>query len=337
MDTNSTWVLFVITAFGLTVILALIVIFPWLRRGESVSDVNSTALNISMFKKRLAELEEDALRKAIENDEYLAQKIDLQRQLLAASSPQATTQLNYVSTELGHASSQLPRRNVLVVFVSIPVLCFSTYFFSTQLQKSQHRALMDFWAHQDQYAAVADDVMTGKRSQLPVLASNQLFALLQSMQVNAYQHPFDVKRWSHLSEIYMHANAIEPALTAAEHAYRLQPKDKETALVFAQLRVTSSDGKVDRKTQEIVASILRQHPEDERALLIMSMAAYQNQQFSEAIDCLKRLKRARLARATISQPVNATMIAQLDQTIQHAEKANEQLIQSSSDRAVSKQ
>lgn len=339
MNANSTWVLFVITALGLTVILAFIVIYPWRRRTEvSVFDVNLTSFNISIFQDRLAELEEDYLRKVIDSGEYVAQKVDLQRQLLVASGANATSARSAMSTtELRSVSLQLTRWLVLVVFFSIPVLCFSTYYFLTQQQHSQHRALLDFWANQDRYAEVADDIMTGKLSQPPVLASNQLFELLQSMQVNAYQHPIDAKRWLRLSEVYLHANAIEPALTAAAHAYRLQPENKDIAMTFAKLRITSLDGKVDRKTQDIVSSTLLQHPDDERALLLMSMAAYQKQHYTQAIDWLKRLKRIRLAHATVSQPVNAAMIAQLDQAIHQAERANEKLTQSSPDRAVSMQ
>ncbi len=336
MIANSTWVLFVIAALGLTVILAFIAIYPWLyRTGKSTSELNLTSLNISVFKERLAELEEDYLRKVIEEDEYAAQKIDLQRQLLAASSANATTaRIHGLTTELEPVSLQLPRWLVLIVFLSIPVLCFSTYHFWIQQQQSHHRALLDFWANQDQYAEVANEIMTGKLGQLPILASDQLFDLLQSMQVNAYQHPLDAKRWLRLSEVYMNANAIEPALIAATHAYRLQPENSDIAMTYAQMRVTSLHGKIDRITQDIVAGILLQYPEDERALLLTSMVAYQNQHYHEAIDGLKRLKRALLVRATSSLPVNAAMIAQLDQTILRAEKANKKLMPASPDRAV---
>jgi cytochrome c-type biogenesis protein CcmH len=337
MNANSTLLLFLIAALGLTVILAFIVIYPWRRRtGRSISDVNLTSLNISIFKERLAELETDYLSKVIENDEYVAQKIDLQRQLLAASTQNAkTTGIAISTTELSTVSLVLPRWLVLIVFFSIPVLCFSTYYFWTRHQQSQHRALLDFWVNQDKYAEVADKIMTGKLSQPPILASNQLFNLLQSMQVNAYQYPFDAKRWLRLSEFYMQANAIEPALTAAEHAYRLQPENNDIAMSYARMRVMDLRGKMDRTTLDIVTSTLLRHPKDERALLLMSMAAYQNQHYSEAIDWLERLKRIRLARATFNQPANAAMLAQLDQAIDRAESANKKLIQSSADHAVS--
>jgi cytochrome c-type biogenesis protein CcmH len=336
MIANSTWALFVVFALGFTVILAVIVIYPWLRRTTlSTPHANSIQLNIAIFKERLAELEEDYQRKVLEADEYLEQKIDLQRQLLAASGGNSTrARMTPSSTESLRISSPMSRWVVLMIFSGIPILCFSTYYFWTQNQQSQHRALLDFWANQDQYAEVADALMMGKVSQPPATASNHLFELLQSMQVNAYQHPLDAKRWVRLSEAYMDGNAIEPALAALAHAYRLKPENNDIAMTYAQMRFFSLQGKMDPVTQDIVARILVQDPEHEGALLLMSMATYQDQHYSEAIDWLQRLKRARLARATLSQPVNPAIIAQLDQTIHDAEIANAKLTQASSDHAV---
>lgn len=330
MIINSTWLLFLVFAIVFTMILAVIVIYPWLRRSAILAPSNLTHLNISIFKERLTELEEDYHHKVVETDEYFEQKIDLQRQLLAASGGNAThAGMPPRSTK----SSSMSRWIVLMIFLGIPVLCFSTYYFWTQHQHAQHQALLDFWENQDQYAEVADEMMTGKVSQPPV-ASNHLFELLQAMQVNAYHHPLDAKRWMRLSEIYMDGNAIEPALAALAHAYRLKPENNDIAMTYAQMRFFSLQGKMDQVTQDIVARILAQDPEHEGALLLMSMATYQDQHYSEAIDWLQRLKRTRLARATLSQPVNPAIIAQLDQTIHDAEIANAKLTQASSCHAI---
>jgi cytochrome c-type biogenesis protein CcmH len=337
MIDNSTQTLFWICSCGLMLILSVIVIAPWLRHKnekitQSKPQTNLVHLNISIFKERLAELEADYQRKVIETDEYLEQKIDLERQLLAAH-------MGVINPINRHAESLQSSTNVsrsvrVMLVLTLMFLSFSAYYFWNQHQQVQHRALLDFWANQNQYAEDADALMVGKLSQPSRHASNHPFELLQAMQVNAYRHPFDANRWVNLSEAYMSANAIEPALAALAHAYRLKPKNNDIAMTYAQMRFFSLQGKMDSVTRSIVARILAQNPEHEGALLLMSMATYHDQHYIDSIYWLQRLKRVRLARATLNQPVNPAIIQQLDQTIHDAEVANVKLKQSLSNSSV---
>jgi len=323
MIINSTQFLFWLSALGLTLILSLIAVFPLLRRTKVEPQVNLVQLNVSIFKERLAELEADHRRQALDADEYVEQETDLERQLLAAAS----------HDELSQRTAFGSRWTVLIIFLIIPVLSFSSYYLLAQHQQPQHRALLDFWTNQDEYADRADDIMTDRFSQPQRSASNHTFELLQAMQVNAYQHPFDAKRWVNLSKAYMDADAIEPALAALAHAYRLKPENNDIAIAYAQMRFFGLQGKMDSVTQDIVARILVHNPDHEGALLLLSMATYHDQHYRDAIYWLQRLKRVRLAHATLSQPVNPAIIAQLDQTIHDAEVANQKLEQDTSDHA----
>jgi cytochrome c-type biogenesis protein CcmH len=337
MIINSTQVLFWLSSFGLMLMLSVIVIYPWLRRtsaksAQSKPHANLVHLNVSIFKERLAELEADHQRNALEIDEYLEQKTDLERQLLAAHAG-GVNPINRHAESL-QSSPSVSRGLVFMLFLTMTLLSFSAYYFCNQHQHAQHRALLSFWANQDQYAEVADAMMSGQLKQPPSPASNHPFELLQAMQVNAYQHPFDAKRWLSLSAAYTGANAIEPALAALAHAYRLKPENNDIAMTYAQMRFFSLQGKMDSVTQGMVAGILAQNPEHEGALLLMSMATYHDQHYPDAIYWLQRLKRVRLARATLRQPVNPAIIAQLDQTIHDAEVANEKLMQTGLDQSV---
>jgi len=331
MIINSTQFLFWSCAFGLTLILSVIVILPLLRRStvKPEAHANLTQLNVIVFKERLAELEADHRSHALDADEYVEQKTDLERQLLAAHAGQVD--LMNDGTELSRSSAIISRWVVLIIFLVIPLLSFATYYLWNKDQQTQHRALLDFWANQDRYAEVADGLMTGRLNQPTV--TGHAFELLQAMQGNAYQHPFDAMRWMNLSKAYMDANAIEPALVALGHAYRLKPENNDIAIAYAQMRFFSLQGKMDAVTQSIVARILVQNPDHEGALLLMSMATYHDQHYNEAIYWLQRLKRVRLARATLSQPVNPAIIEQLDQTIRDAEVASKKLGQNVSDHA----
>lgn len=318
MIANATYLSFVLYAIGLTLLLSAVVISPWLRRPKQRFDL--LQLNVSVFRERLAELDKDYQKKQIEPDDYLGQKIDLERQLLAASD------LVNDSPMVSNTSRRVPRIVIGLVFLWIPILAFSAYFYLVEQKSSNHQALIDFWAAQDQYVSIADDLMTGKIHQPPVDTVAHGFELLQAMQVNAHKHPLDAKRWLNLSQFYLAANDLESALASLAHAYRLTPEDNNVAMMYAQMRFLSEQGKMEAVTQNIVSRILIQNPNHEGALLLMSMATYRNQQYDEAIHWLQRLKQVRLARATPKQPFDPKSIAQLDKTMNDLKMARAKLL-----------
>jgi cytochrome c-type biogenesis protein CcmH len=331
MIVNTTHTEFLICSIGFSLVLALIVIVPWLRRPNESSKkhLNLNSLNVSIFKERLAELEADFQSKVLDAVEYFEQKTDLERQLLAAHTGSANSTNLYEKS-----SSRVSRLQLFIIFLIIPLISFSVYSFWNNHQSPQHVELLNFWASQDQFAVVADAIMTGKDNPPTVKTPNHAFELLQAMQVNAYQHPFDAKRWVNLSEAYMSVNAIEPALAALAHAYRLKPENNDIAMTYAQMRFFSLQGKMDSLTQGIVGHILAQNPDHEGALLLMSMVTYHDQHYSEAVYWLQRLKRVRLTHVTGSQPANPAIIAQLDQTIRDAEFANLKLAKVESNHSI---
>lgn len=317
MIANSTYLTFVVCAAVLTFVLSVVVIFPWLRRPKARLDLLN--LNVSVFRERLAELEADYQTKLIDSDDYSGRKIDLERQLLAAY------EVSDPSSTLKNTTRRVPRIVIGLVFLWIPILAFSAYYFLAGLKTSNHHEILNFWTVQDQYSGVADDLLTGKIKQAPVEDAAHGFELLKAMQVNAHKHPLDAKRWLNLSQFYLAANDLESALASLAHAYRLAPKDNNLAMMYAQMRFLSEQGKIDAVTENIMSRILIQNPNHEGALLLMSMATFRNQQYDAAIDWLGRLKQVRLARATIRQPVDPKFIAELDQTMSDAEIARDKL------------
>ncbi|GAC1375810.1 MAG: hypothetical protein NVS3B3_13140 [Aquirhabdus sp.] len=317
MIANSTYLTFMMSAIALTLLLSVVAIFPWLRRPKARVDLLD--LNVSVFRERLAELEEDYQKKLIDQEDYSDRKVDLERQLLAAHD-------HGHSPILQNSLRRVPRVVIGLVFLWIPILAFSAYFFLAGQKISNHQALLDFWGSQDQYSHAADDLLTGKIKELPVDVASHGFELFQAMQVNALNHPFDAKRWLNLSRFYISANDLDSALASLAHAYRLTPEDNNVAMMYAQMRFLSEQGKMSAVTQNIVSRILVLNPNHEGALLLMSMATYHNQQYDEAIHWLQRLKQVRLSRATPNQPVDPKVIAQLDQTMSDAVQAQDRLL-----------
>ena len=312
MMVNATFISLMLCALGLTLLLSIVLIFPWLRLPKRRLDLLD--LNVSVFRERLAELERDYQKNQLDQADYSGRKIDLERQLLAAHEVDD-------SSTVSQMEKRAPPVVIGLVFLWIPILAFSGYFYFTNPDKSNHHALFKFWIEQDRYAQLADDLMTGKIAQNSMRAEDHSFELLQAMQTNAHQHPFDARRWLHLSKFYLAAGDLDSALASLAHAYRLTPEDNNVAMRYAQMRFLSEQGKIDTLTQTIVSRILLKDPNHEGALLLMSIAADRDQRYDQTVYWLQRLKQVRLARANPSQPIDPKVIVQLDQTINDAKIA----------------
>ncbi len=81
-----TYILFILCAIALALCLAVVIMLPWFRyQAESRNDNQLLALNIDVFKQRLAELENDFNEQQIDQATYDSQKLALERQLLDIS------------------------------------------------------------------------------------------------------------------------------------------------------------------------------------------------------------------------------------------------------------
>lgn len=289
---------FLLTAFFLLLILALVVVWPWLRPKADHSDL--LALNVTVFEDRLAELERDQQAGRLELDSYAEQKLELERQLLA------------VSAELGGVGARrsLPRWMVGMVFLWVPVLSFLAY-----LLIDDRQAVFKYWQAQDQYGVVAEQLLTQKIDAPPANAAQDGIGLLQALQTNVYRHADDPKRWFVLSEAYMAAQAVQPSLEALSRAHRLAPDDDKIAMTYAQLRFFSQQGALDAEARQVLDHLLAKNSDHEGAIMLLGMAAYRGGQFDEAIGWLERLKAIRMAHG--DTPDSAALV-QLDTAILNA-------------------
>ena len=290
--------LFVLSALLLVLLLALVVVWPWLRPARQ--RVSLVELNVSVFRERLAELDGDHAAGRLDDASYLEQKTELERQLLAVS-----------ADEIGTPQRPLPRLVLVMVFLWVPIFSILAY-----AVLSDRQALYAYWAALDQHGPVADQLLTGQLERPTEAQAKDGLGLLQAMQQNLYQHPLDAQRWLVLSQAYTAAEAIEPALQALARAYRLAPTNDQIGMTYAQMRFFSQEGKLDATARQIVSQILARQPTHEGALMLLAMGSYRAAEYPQAIDYLTRLKTLRQA----EDPSGAgAAIAQLDDAIAKAQ------------------
>ena len=288
-----TFSLFALSALALLLLLSLVIVWPWLRtRPPSVSLL---ALNVSVFRERLAELDADQQTGRLESDAYQVQKIELERQLLAVTD----------SEDLS-AQRRVPRLVVGLVFLWLPLLAVASY-----VLIGDRQAVYRYWQALDQYDQVAEQLLTGQIDRPPESVTDAV-GLLQAMQTHVYRNPTDAQRWLAMSQAYVAVEAIEPALEALSRAQRRAPEDDQIAMTYAQLRFFSQEGQLDTSTKQVLNGVLTRQPQHEGALLLWAMGQQRAGDYPSAIDYLNKIKVIRLKRDPNPQ---AEAIVQLDRAI----------------------
>lgn len=297
-----TLIWFLIAALLLALVLALIVLSPWLRDKHKVARAPQhdqlLSLNIDVFRARLAELGDDYANGRVDDATYTTQKRLLERQLLD------------ISAEPNTVASFVPNWKSYAIFlVWLPFLSAAAY-----LMIGNRSPVYDLWQAQDRYGNIADDLLTGRIDTPPAEAARDPQALLSAIQTNVYRHADDPMRWYHLSEVYLAVQAPEQAITALQRAYRLSPDDERLALAYAQTRFFGQGGTLDDEARQVVARILQRNPQHEGAQMLMLMGDMQAGDYDNARRWLASLRQQIQSRSgDHTQALNS--LSQLAQTI----------------------
>ena len=271
----STFGLFIALSLLIALILAVIVIVPWLRSKMAQNkpvDNQLLDINVAVFRERLAELKMDKDTGVIDDSHYQNQKLELERQLLDAQrqvAPMITPNI----------------KSRLIIMVWVPVLSALAYFLV-----GDRTPVFELWQAEDKVGQVADDLLTGKIDQPPAWAIEDGRQLISAMQTNVYRHADDPDRWMRLSELFLSLEVTDSAIEALSRAYRLSPDNEEIATTYAQISFFSNQGQLDATSRRVLQDVLAKNPQHEGAQMLMAMGEARASNFEQAQGWIKRLR-----------------------------------------------
>ena len=275
MSIFSTLSLFIALSLLVAFIIAIIVIMPWLR-GSRVQnkpvDNQLLAINVAVFRERLAELKTDKESGTIDESHYDNQKLELERQLLDAQREIAPMRNPGIKSRL-----------ILVVWV--PLLAALAY-----ILIGNRAPVFELWAAEDKVGQVADDLLTGKIDQPPAWAIENGAQLISAMQTNVHRHADDPDRWMRLSELFLSLEATPSAIEALSRAYRLSPDNEEIATTYAQVSFFANGGQLDANSRRVLDELLAKNPQHEGAQMLMAMGEARSNNFEQAQGWIRRLR-----------------------------------------------
>ena len=250
-----------------TIILSLAAIFlivlPFINKKANNDDVLRDELNKAFYKDRLDELEVEAEEGLVDNQQELI--ADLKQSLLDDVPAQQEMKKTKIST-LGVVVPSI----ILVVIVT-----YGMYFKFGALDKVQH------WQEvSSNLPELSKKLMSSEGG---ALTDDELEDLTLALRTRLHYQPKDSTGWLLLGRIALANRDAQTAIDAMERAYKLEPKDEDVQLGFAQALMLSPDEAEQNQARLLLSRLVQNDYVDLRVFSLLAFDAFERQDYPGAV------------------------------------------------------
>jgi len=262
-------------AGGLAVLALAFVLAPLLRQGADTQDPDSNALNLSVIRQQLAELDADLALGKLDQTQYDAARRDLERELIHDLDPAVLT-----STAKTPAAGQAPnpsgRWAAPVLALAVPAAAVALY-----LGIGDTAIIPKLEAATGAQATLAAGGHGATRPDGSAMPS--LDVLAGQLAERLEQDPNNPTGWVMLARTWSTLGDRAKALAAMDRGYAVAPKDPQILLAYAEALAEANGHQLAGKPVELLDSLLEVEPENLNGLWLRGMAAFQADDFKGAL------------------------------------------------------
>ncbi|WP_146449143.1 c-type cytochrome biogenesis protein CcmI [Vibrio kanaloae] len=250
-----------------TIILSLAAIFlivlPFINKKANNDEMLRDELNKAFYKDRLVELEVEAEEGLVDNQQELI--ADLKQSLLDDVPAQEEMKKTQIST-LGVVVPSI----ILVVVVT-----YGMYFKFGALDKVQH------WQEvSSNLPELSKKLMSSEGG---ALTDDELEDLTLALRTRLQYQPKDSTGWLLLGRIALANRDAETAKDSMERAYKLEPKNEDVQLGFAQALMLSPDEADQNQARLILSRLIQNDYVDLRVFSLLAFDAFERQDYPGAV------------------------------------------------------
>ena len=239
----------------------LFVVPPLLRKPQNAAGDGGQG-NVGLYRDQLADLDRDLQSGTLAADQYEQARQDLERRL---------------AEELEHAAVPVASRGHAgvagAVIAGIPVLAIALYVVLGTPQALNPAAVT---------ASGAGHAVTAE----------QIEGMVEKLAQRLRTEPGDVTGWSMLGRSYAALNRFPEASAAFAQAVKLLPKDAALLADYADMLAMAQGRRLAGEPRRIIARALAVDPNHFKALALAGSAAFEAQEYAEALQHWERLARA---------------------------------------------
>lgn len=274
-------VLFWIIAIVLLV-LVLALLLPVLLRTSHQAGTDGNTEKRAIFRQQFAELEQDKLNGALDASQYATAKSELERRLLE---------------EVGDATATVAvnapdRRLAIILLLVLPLASGLLYFKLGSPLSISIPATSPANEPIAEHSAMAGD----------------LEPLLKSLQQKLENNPSDGAGWALLARSYVEIRQHEKSIPAYENAVKVIQDDPQLLADYADALAVVNGHQLAGVPEELINQALKLDPHHVKALMLAATAAFDRNDYKQAIVYWERLKQDLPADSEILSEVEASLI-----------------------------
>lgn len=252
---------------------ALLFVVPPLLRGRAVEAgaVGRRAINVSIYRNQLDELEADFRNGDIGEEQYRKSRDELEKRLLED-----------VAAPDDVVAATAPRRSAAtagVVAVVVPVLAVAMYL-----------AVGNPAALDPKAATMAATSPHGDGNADPAQMQQQIAMMVGKLEEKLQQDPSNIEGWVMLGRSYSVLNRYPEAVQAYEKVLSVAGNDPQVLADYADALAMANGESLEGKPVEMLQKALSIDPRNQKALWLIGTAAFERGDFAQAIDYWQRLK-----------------------------------------------
>jgi len=271
---------FWVVAALLIVASLIFIIPPLLHRTEKNEFTQRRALNLTIYRDQLSELERDLQNDVLSDEQYQHGREDLERRMLedvADDEPVVTLK------------TATNRVLVVALAVVVPAAAISLYFTLGSPQAISPETMVA-----SQFSGQAEGMSTAVQNAAaemsPEEMDDQIKQMVEQLAERLSANPEDGEGWKMLGRSYLVLENFERARDSFEQAARLLPNDAQVLVDLADSLAMTGGQSLEGRAMELINRALNIAPNHEKALWLAGTAAYERKDFSSALGYWQRLR-----------------------------------------------
>ncbi|MEZ9110639.1 c-type cytochrome biogenesis protein CcmI [Vibrio cyclitrophicus] len=255
--------LFWISTVVLSLAAILLIVLPFINKKANNDEMLRDELNKAFYKDRLVELEVEAEEGLVDNQQELI--ADLKQSLL----DDVPTQKDTAKTQISTVGVVVP--SVILVLV----VTYGMYFQFGALDKVQH------WQEvSSNLPKLSKKLMSSEGG---ALTDDELEDLTLALRTRLHYQPKDSTGWLLLGRIALANRDAETAKDSMERAYKLEPKNEDVQLGFAQALMLSPDEADQNQARLILSRLIQNDYVDLRVFSLLAFDSFERQDYPGAV------------------------------------------------------
>lgn len=256
--------LFIVAAVLLVGTALLFVVPPLLRRNALDQSVERKALNISVYRDQLTELERDLQNDVLTREQYLQGRQEIERRLL--------DDVAHVPEEPAvPAQPQAARASAVALMVLIPLLSVGVY-----LKLGEPEVISRQPAAAPAAGGTGDMV-------------HQISQMISQLEQRLAADPGNAEGWAMLGRSYLVIERFDEARAALEKAVAMNLQAPELLVDYADVLAMTGGRSLEGRPLELIGQALALDPYNQKGLWLAGTAAYERGDYRSALEYWHRL------------------------------------------------